>query len=368
MSQPAPLNTRQQQIESARQSYLERGPAAVGAWHLPLLNRSWQRCLERGFLPRDRVAFAEVSAGARAEALQGSQQLLVAARPVIRSLARAMAQTRYFAVLTNHRGIVVDVHGPVDTQDPRATALARIGVDLSEAAVGTTAIGLALTDEEAVWLHQGEHFFDVNTAYSCAGAPVYGPHGELVGMLDLTGIDVLERPALKHLVVQSVGSVNNALVLAQPHHLLLRLNWPGLSLGSDADGLVCTDREGYIVAANRHAIDMLGLAPGWVALHCSEVFASAWESLYDLARTTTRQSELPLWSGLRLQVMALAASDATAGVGSTGLAGKGSGLPLKDLETSLIRKAVQDAGGNVAEAARALGISRATVYRKLERR
>jgi len=31
----------------------------------------------------------------------------------------------------------------------------------------------------------------------------------------------------------------------------------------------------------------------------------------------------------------------------------------------MIRKAVRDAKGNVMEAARALGISRATVYRKL---
>ncbi|MDD3786720.1 MAG: helix-turn-helix domain-containing protein, partial [Hydrogenophaga sp.] len=40
-------------------------------------------------------------------------------------------------------------------------------------------------------------------------------------------------------------------------------------------------------------------------------------------------------------------------------------VPLKDMETALIRQAVDDARGNVMEAARALGISRATVYRKL---
>ena len=40
-------------------------------------------------------------------------------------------------------------------------------------------------------------------------------------------------------------------------------------------------------------------------------------------------------------------------------------VPLKDVETALIRKAVDDARGNVARAARALGISRATVYRKI---
>jgi transcriptional regulator of acetoin/glycerol metabolism len=40
-------------------------------------------------------------------------------------------------------------------------------------------------------------------------------------------------------------------------------------------------------------------------------------------------------------------------------------MPLKDVESALIQKAVRDARGNVAQAARLLGISRATVYRKL---
>ena len=38
------------------------------------------------------------------------------------------------------------------------------------------------------------------------------------------------------------------------------------------------------------------------------------------------------------------------------------------MESALIRKAVDDAQGNVVAAARALGISRATVYRKLGKR
>ena len=39
--------------------------------------------------------------------------------------------------------------------------------------------------------------------------------------------------------------------------------------------------------------------------------------------------------------------------------------PLRATEAALIRQAVQNARGNVAEAARTLGIRRATVYRKL---
>ena len=39
--------------------------------------------------------------------------------------------------------------------------------------------------------------------------------------------------------------------------------------------------------------------------------------------------------------------------------------PLKEVEIALIRQAVVDARGNVLKAARALGVSRATVYRRL---
>ncbi|HNR82734.1 helix-turn-helix domain-containing protein, partial [Ottowia sp.] len=38
---------------------------------------------------------------------------------------------------------------------------------------------------------------------------------------------------------------------------------------------------------------------------------------------------------------------------------------LKALETELIHQAVRDAGGRVAVAAKALGVSRATMYRRL---
>src|SRR5690606_4398339 len=122
-----------------------------------------------------------------------------AATPVIRSMARAMLHTRYFAILTDAQGIVIDVQGPLDRHDPHVAAIARIGANLSEAAVGTTAIGTTLADLQPVWLHRGEHFFHDTSVFSCAGAPIWGPDGACIGMLDLTGVNVQEQPALKHL-------------------------------------------------------------------------------------------------------------------------------------------------------------------------
>jgi transcriptional regulator of acetoin/glycerol metabolism len=357
---------RLRQIEHARQSLLQEQAPAVAGYLPGWVERSWRRCLARGLQPRQRVVFEAVSATAMRQALDASQPLLQAAAPVIRSLARAMAQTRYFAILTNADGVVIHVNGPIDRQDPRATAIARVGVDLSEAAVGTTAIGTTLAEQQPVWLHRGEHFFEDTSVYSCAGAPLIGPNGRCIGMLDLTGIDVPERPALKHLVTQSARSIENALTLAQPHQLLLRLQWPGRLIGEDGDGLLTVDADGLITGANRHAMEMLTLPAGGGWPHCDDVFAVPSASLFDAARKRRGVLELPLWSGLRMQVWPLSAVEAAPSGGPP--TPHGHAVPLREVETAMIRKAVEDAGGNVAEAARALGISRATVYRRLERR
>lgn len=348
-------------IEQARQAVLE-SRAPVGQPTLaPWVERSWRRCLDLGLEPRQHITFDAVSSSAAHHALEANQPLLRAAAPVIQSLSRAMAHTRYFAILTDARGLVIDVNGPVDRHDPHAANIARIGVDLSERAVGTTAIGTTLADLQPVWLHRGEHFFDDTSVYSCAGAPIWGPHGQCMGMLDLTGVNVIEQPALKHLVTQSARSIENALTLGQPHRLLLCLSWPGRVPGDASDGLVCVDADGQITALNRPAADMLGIVAGMAPGHCSEVFAVPVESLFDAARVQRGPLEVPLWSGLRLSVLAQLNQGGERGP----VHSASHGLPLKDVETAMIRKAVDDARGNVKEAARALGISRATVYRKL---
>lgn len=350
-------------IEQARKAVLESRAPFPAPQLAPWVDRSWRRCLDLGFQPQQHIAFDPVTAAAMRHAIEANQPLLRAAAPVIQSLTRAMAHTRYFAILTDARGTVIDVNGPVDRQNPLAANIARVGVDLSERAVGTTAIGTTLAELQPVWLHRGEHFYDDTSVYSCAGAPIWGPDGQCVGMLDLTGVNVIEQPALKHLVTQSARSIENALTLGRPHRLLLCLNWPGRVIGDDSDGLVGLDADGQVTALNRSAAEMLGIGPGMVPGHCSDLFAVPMEALFDAARAQRGPFEVPLWSGLRLCVLAkLNRHGERGGVPAHGAA---HGIPLKDMETALIRKAVDDARGNVKEAARALGISRATVYRKL---
>ena len=360
---------RLQRIEQARDQVFHGRTVASGTGLSPWIAQSWQRCLGMGLQPGQTVGFDAISAQQMRRVQEASRPLVQAAQPVLVELARAIADIRYFAILTNAQGIVVDVHGPVDRQDRRADVIARVGVDLSEKAVGTTAISAALSELQPVWLHRGEHFFQDNGVYSCAGAPVFGPNGLCAGMLDLTGIETTERPALKHLVRRSARSIENSWLLSTEHALVLRLNWPGNQPGDDSDGLLTLDTDGHIVGANPTARQMLSLSssPHGQTLHASEVFASPWENLFDAANRQGQSQELPLWSGLRMQTQALRAGTSAPALQPSAPAQRISAAakPLKDVQTEMIREAVNQARGNVAEAARALGISRATVYRKL---
>lgn len=362
LTNPSPRLAR---ITQARQAVMLEGHALAAGWVAPWVERSWQRCLGMGLKPQTKVAFDQISAPLLRHTLEANHGLIQAAQPILQSLARAIVNTRYFAILTNANGVVVDACGAINHADPRAHLITRVGTDLSEPSIGTTAIGTVLAELQPVWLHRGEHFFDATSVYSCAGAPLFGPDGACVGMLDVTGVDAQERPELKHLVMQSASKIENALVAAQPHALMLRLNWPGNAFGSDADGILCMDFEGWVTGANPVARQMVtGLtAPSLDRVHVSEVFGLPFEPLFDAAQTPNKLLELPLWSGLRLQAQAIAHDhEAQSLHASVAVA---PALALRDVEAAMIRKALDEARGNVGQAARALGIGRATLYRKL---
>jgi hypothetical protein len=122
---PPPPAERQQLIAQARSALLCRGLLHTAQQSLePWIVRSWQRCLANGHRPAQPLAFNTVSAPTVQRLATQHATLLRAARPVLAQLTRAIAGMRYFALLTDARGVVIDVQGAVDRNEPRARAIA----------------------------------------------------------------------------------------------------------------------------------------------------------------------------------------------------------------------------------------------------
>lgn len=352
------------QIALARHAVLESGAeltdALVGAWvDRAWIMQSWRRCLARGAQPQAPVVFEATPVHAGTYVREQHATLLAAARPELERLATQIAPIRYFALLTDAHGTVIDTAGAIDHRNRATHAIARVGVDLGEQSIGTSAIGAALSERMPVWLHRGEHFFADTSVYSCAGAPLFGPDGACLGMIDVTGVDAPERPELKHLVAQTARQIEDALLLARPHRLRLYLAWPAgwqVSGAGGAEGLLCLGADGQVLGANSAARQMLPSLHTLVggSLHAGDLFALPWHSLFDGAAHTEPRT-VPLWSGLRMQVRAERSGPVPVAPRQL----------LKALESELIDQALRDAGGRVAQAAKALGVSRATLYRRL---
>ena len=106
------------------------------------------------------------------------------------------------------------------------------------------------------------------------------------------------------------------------------------------------------------------IVPGLAAqVHASELFGLPFQVLFDAARRSDNTLDVPLRNGLRLRALATATHRTHA---PNALASPNSGaVAIRQMQASMIRQAMEQTGGNVAQAAQALGISRATLYRKL---
>lgn len=77
----------------------------------PWLTRSWKQCSDIGMRPNDVVELEPLSHSQVIAVTDQSHQLISAARPAMRDLSVAVGDARYFVVLTDHKGVAVEVGG-----------------------------------------------------------------------------------------------------------------------------------------------------------------------------------------------------------------------------------------------------------------
>ena len=135
-------------IERARHAVMVEGSQAT-PWVQGWISDSWRRCIAQGLKPDDALSFNPVSTSHIKQALDQNRDLIQSAKPELERLGRAIAGTPFFALITDAQGVLLDLGGAIDRHDKRVSSIARVGVDLSERAVGTTAISAALTESSS---------------------------------------------------------------------------------------------------------------------------------------------------------------------------------------------------------------------------
>lgn len=284
------------------------------------LAASWARSARLHHLdPAGRIGDDRVTDRELAAARDRLGALLPMAAPHLDRLFLVVGGLGGCVVLADSSGLAVERRGFAGDDTGFAQAGLWTGTDWSEARAGTNGIGTCLVEGRAVTIHRDQHFLARNTGLSCSSAPVFGAEGELAAVIDVS----TARPDLPDALAGLIGATV-----------------------AEAARKVETD-----LFQSRFPKARMVLVPGLDRAFGAVLAVDA----YDIVVGATRAARVH--------------------VGGDG----GIGRPLADVlaveshdsiaaaERAVLARALARADGNISAAARALGLSRATLHRKLGR-
>ena len=252
---------------------------------------------------------------------EAAELLFDLAGPELDALSAQVRLSGCAVLLTDINGVVLDCRtAPSDQRAFNEWGL-RPGAVWSEASQGTNGIGTCLVEGRPITIHRDQHFLCRNIAMSCIGAPIFGPDGALLGALDISSA---RADSTAHINCLLTAAANRTASLIEA--ALFRAHYPKMRSVMVQPGehlqLLAIDQDDLVVGATRAARRAFGLpTEGDIAARPANALLGQGQSVGGMARA----------------------------------------------EHAVLRRALIRSGGNATAAASALGISRATLYRRMKR-
>jgi transcriptional regulator of acetoin/glycerol metabolism len=236
--------------------------------HVHTINESHERCATLGLSRFEQPDLTPLGRADLSVARERNQRLYAHAAPVMEMLFEQIVQTQSMVVLCDATGTIIHSIGDDEfLSRARKVALAP-GVNWSEQAKGTNAIGTALVAEVPTLVHADEHFMHANHFLTCSAAPIFDPRGNMLGVLDVTGDRRSYHQHTMALVRMSARMIENHW-LSDDYRHVMRLHFHSRAefIGTLMEGILAITPDGKIVGANRSALDQLGLSGAAVRMH-----------------------------------------------------------------------------------------------------
>lgn len=154
------------------------------------VSHSWRRCAAEYHLqPQNQAAPHIITESELRAAREPIHNLILHAQEEIDRLYAIVQPQDYVVLLCNSDGLAIHHRG----DGSKAEGFKHWGIWLggvwSEQVEGTNGIGTCITEQRPVSVHRGQHFRTRHTNLSCAGAPIFDPHGRLAAVLDTSSMN-----------------------------------------------------------------------------------------------------------------------------------------------------------------------------------
>ncbi|SAK49493.1 Fis family GAF modulated sigma54 specific transcriptional regulator [Caballeronia catudaia] len=237
--------------------------AALRPEQRDVIRHSHERSATFGLFEAMRPDYAVLSGAALAVKLDESRALFAHALPVMESLYAQIANTHSMIALTDAGGLILHSLGDDDFLARAEKVALRAGAVWSEAHQGTNAIGTTIAECNAVTVHGDQHYLRANRFLTCSSVPILDPHGNLSGVLDVTGDRRGYHQHTMALVKMSGQMIENRLIAsAFGDGLRIHFHSRPEFIGTLMEGIAVFDLDGRLLCANRSAQFQLGLELG----------------------------------------------------------------------------------------------------------
>jgi len=311
------------QLPTSHIDTVDRTIRSAGAAAASAMAASWRRsALHHGLDPAAKGRRDPLSGEELGRRLEENEELLTVALPLVDQMFRTVGQSGCSVLLSDADGVILR-HRVLDVDD---AVFARMrlteGYRWSEADEGTNGIGTCLFEDRPVTVHRDQHFAVRNIGISCMDAPIHDPMGRLIGALDVSSCrrdhDTMIVTMISALVRDAAKRIEREYFCNHFKHARI------IFVGEDAvygSALLAIDEDGLAIGATWAARQSLRLK----------------DCLFDQPRSVDE------------------------------VLGESSQLSFALGDRAVLRKALAQAGGNASQAAKLLGIGRATFYRRMAR-
>ncbi len=285
---------------------------------------SWRRCVSVHKLSPEQDVHTEILTEFELrEAVGPLEPYIRMAKPDLLSLARQVARAGFFVSFSDANGTALLHLGALPSTAPITHKICD-GMMWREDFQGTNAIGTGLLLSRPMAIHMGEHFFASNGPLTCLVTPLYDPYGKILGAINIATASSTYEPRLSSVLLGTLVTTSQ--------HIESRL----------------------FRAAYGNA--MIVSLPEAAGVHGSAPLIAVDRDLKVVGATHAARSSYGLSSEALEQGLSISRFFPEIAVDETSLA---------QAEQVTIERALSDADHCVSLAATRLGISRATMHRKM---
>jgi AraC-like DNA-binding protein len=242
------------------------------------IDGSWRRCLLNFHVdPRSSSVPHLLTESELRVSREPLHNFLLQAQEEIDRLYAIVRTQSYVVLLCNSDGVAIHHRGDESKDQEFKQWGIWLGGVWSEQVEGTNGIGTCIMDRRPVLVHCAEHFRSRHTRLSCAGAPIFDPHGDLLGVLDVSKAhqrsDDQSFPLLLQTVIVSARAIEERIFRGHFRYCWILAAAPSDDLGSSL--LLAIDDQQSIIGVDQAARKLFALSDKGLAdgMPLSAVFA-----------------------------------------------------------------------------------------------